>query len=398
LAAIDSITLGNITIYEVDADPTVSGVAANISDIAILKDGSNVGMWQKVGAADIDWDFFLLNDPNVWETFDGYNTDPSSIDTAWVDMPINIERLKDSIFTHLTDSAEVTITEDSRYSIVARVSLDEQSGNNRTEGEIRILEDTGSGFVEVPGTRGYLYSRQNSQGANTATVKFIKDYSVNSKIKVQARRSSGNSTLEFIPNGSSLIIQKCTGQKGQRGATGSGSSVSVNLNGLPLTGNPFDTINLIGNNFNAVNAGGSQVDITCKRDALIVGTDIGSATNTANQNFQIDLSDYGIEIGDTVRIGNAYVRGDLAAANEFLSVGIGSAGATKTDLGVEGFLDGSVFASDGSMIDQTYTVVDIGSGVPGLQIFVSPSPDVNFAFAGMPNGWWWQLKLDILIS
>jgi hypothetical protein len=399
MAAIDSIGVGNITLYQVDTDPTISGVSANIGDIAILFDGSNPGMWQKIGATDTDWNFFLLNKSNTLLTFDGYTTDSSaSIDTAWVDMPINIERLKDTIYTHAANSAEITVSESTRYEVVARVSLDEKTGNNRTEGEMRVLADQGSGFVEVPGTRGYMYSRNDGQGANTATVKFVNDYSAGTVFKVQARRSSGTSTLEFISEGCSLTISEYIGQKGEKGNTGAGSSVSVSDNGIPVAGVPFDTINTVGEGIYAEDAGGGQVNIFTKTNAMAVGTDIGSASNAADQNFQIDLSNYGFKIGDIVRVGNTYVRGDLSAADELLSVGIGSTAAPKTDLAATavGFGDDAVFRPDGSMIDQTYTVVDIGSGVPGLQVYVSPSAAVNFD-AGLPNGWWWQLKLDILV-
>lgn len=55
MAAIDSITLGNLNIIEVDADPTISGVSAVIGSVAILNDGSNANTWSKIGAGDTDW-------------------------------------------------------------------------------------------------------------------------------------------------------------------------------------------------------------------------------------------------------------------------------------------------------------------------------------------------------
>jgi hypothetical protein len=54
MAAIDSITLGNLNIYEVDADPSITGVVANIGDVAV-KFGAPTGVWQKFDSADTDW-------------------------------------------------------------------------------------------------------------------------------------------------------------------------------------------------------------------------------------------------------------------------------------------------------------------------------------------------------
>jgi hypothetical protein len=125
----------------------------------------------------------------------------------------------------------------------------------------------------------------------------------------------------------------------------------------------------------------------------------GSASNSANQNFSLDLSDYGFQIGDTVRIGNCYIRGDFGSTSEFISVGIGSAGAPKSNLGVEGYEDdGLNMRTDGTLLAlfSTYTVVDIGGGVPGLEFYISPSSAVNFSPAGMPNGWWWELACDVV--
>ena len=50
-----SITLDEIFIIEVDADPTVDGVDAPISSIALLDSPSDYGMWLKVGSSPTDW-------------------------------------------------------------------------------------------------------------------------------------------------------------------------------------------------------------------------------------------------------------------------------------------------------------------------------------------------------
>ena len=132
------------------------------------------------------------------------------------------------------------------------------------------------------------------------------------------------------------------------------------------------------------------------QNLLAAGVDIGSASAAPDQNFQIDCSATGIGIGGTVRLGNAYIRGDLSTSSEFIDVGFGTSGAPKTAMGEEGYDDLPIFRTDGGLIDDTHTLVDIGSGVPGLEVYVSPSGGINFSPPGMPNGWWWQFKVDIL--
>ena len=55
MAMIDSITVGNLCIIEVDADPTISGVTANIGDLAILNAAANKMQWRKIGEGDTNW-------------------------------------------------------------------------------------------------------------------------------------------------------------------------------------------------------------------------------------------------------------------------------------------------------------------------------------------------------
>ena len=136
-----------------------------------------------------------------------------------------------------------------------------------------------------------------------------------------------------------------------------------------------------------------------KQSAIAVGN-IGSSSAAANQMFAIDLSAFGFKIGDSCRLGNALIRGDLSSeageGDEWLDVGINSTSDPKTRLGKVGYADSSVFRTDGALVDKPVTIKDIGGGVPGLEVYVSPGNRVSYSPSGMPNGWYWQLKLDVL--
>lgn len=55
MAIIGQLTLDQISIIEVDADPTVSGVTASIGSIASIYDGVNGRLWVKTAAGDTGW-------------------------------------------------------------------------------------------------------------------------------------------------------------------------------------------------------------------------------------------------------------------------------------------------------------------------------------------------------
>ena len=119
----------------------------------------------------------------------------------------------------------------------------------------------------------------------------------------------------------------------------------------------------------------------------------GSASNAANQQFDIAVNTPGVIIGQKVVVTDCQFRGDFSAANEFVSVGFELATNPKTAVGVTG-ADSSVYATDTALVGVTFELIDIGAGQPGIRLFVSPEAAVNFSPGGMPNGWWWQLNLS----
>lgn len=143
-------------------------------------------------------------------------------------------------------------------------------------------------------------------------------------------------------------------------------------------------------------------DTMIKKNALYLGSGgslvIGSSSNASNQSFQIPLSNFGYRVGETARIGAIRGRGDFSGANELLDIGFGSATSPKTTNFDVVSSDDAIFRTSFSSTGEVVTVVDLGGGVPGVEIFVSPSLGVNFSPVGMPNGFFWQIVIDILIN
>ena len=124
----------------------------------------------------------------------------------------------------------------------------------------------------------------------------------------------------------------------------------------------------------------------------------GSASAAANQVFTVNLSSYGAQIGDRVTITGFGVRGDLSGDTEFLDVGFTLPSNSKTRLGEsDEFQDDDIYRGGEDLSSVEFNVFNIGSGVPGFSVFVSPSTPVNFSPSGLPSGWWWQLRLSFKI-
>lgn len=209
--------------------------------------------------------------------FDAYSTDNDvDISSGWADVPLNAERQKSIDFTHNTDSAEVTITSSGTYTVIARVSTKTTVGTGRSDSVMRVVADSGSGYAEVDGTLGYIYNRNVDQGKGTSTVAFTNHFNANDKIKVQAGRNSGSSTIKLAPEGSSLTIftteglrgpKGNAGEDGQDGAPGSGSTVGVKKDGQNVSGTTFHTLNFEGFDFVESTASGTVTISGCCDDA-----------------------------------------------------------------------------------------------------------------------------------
>ncbi len=131
----------------------------------------------------------------------------------------------------------------------------------------------------------------------------------------------------------------------------------------------------------------------------LFGTTLGSASSAANQLFSLDVSAVsGVTIGDFVEIENTDFRGDFSGTTESVLVAFGSTTGPSASIGVVGADSSAWQGPDASADGITVQVIDIGGGTPGINVFVSPTTDVNFSPTGMPNGWWWNLRIDVNLS
>ena len=144
------------------------------------------------------------------------NTSVISITTSFQDIPLNSERVKDSIFTHATDSPEVTINLSGRYVVHYSVGVETVTGNGRTQTETRLVLNG----VEVPNSRAEIYNRNAGQGGGNASRSFVLDLLNTDTLKLQVQRESGSDLQQTISGDSSLVIVEAKGPEGLQGVQG----------------------------------------------------------------------------------------------------------------------------------------------------------------------------------
>jgi len=105
-------------------------------------------------------------------------------------------------------SGEITL-DAGTYLITADITVDESSGNNRTQFEHRAqLNTTGSwgASTTIDGTLRKSYSRNNAAGAQSVSMTFIVDIASATAFRIQSKRDTGVSDGEWIADGNSVTI------------------------------------------------------------------------------------------------------------------------------------------------------------------------------------------------
>lgn len=93
------------------------------------------------------------------------------------------------------------------YLVLADVTTDELSGNNRTEFETVLqANDGGKGWTDVPGTVRRHYSRLGAQGAQSASIAVQVVAGGSTELRVQSIRASGTNVGQWPADACSLTI------------------------------------------------------------------------------------------------------------------------------------------------------------------------------------------------
>ena len=214
-------------------------------DNQILTYNSASGKWKAESIASaLDKDIFYAYDSA------GGDELPNA---SWLDLTLDTEVKKTSAFSHDSDSAEITILTTGTYEITSRlvgwVTTTDSDALGAGKLKSRIMRDTGSGYVLIPGTEASQLGSLESTGIFCeCEVTTIIDLNAGDKIKMQGRCIKWDGVIKTWAGGVALIIQdaKASGLKGDKGDTGSGSTITVQDEGTPLSNTPNDVLNFTG--------------------------------------------------------------------------------------------------------------------------------------------------------
>lgn len=138
--------------------------------------------------------------------FQAYLNVQTTFTTSATDLPLNVEVVKNSPYTHTTNSPEVSITVSGNYIITVYASPYGTAGTSRSSAEIWLSLNTGSGFTEVAGTRGVAYIRQSLFGSCISFERYL-TLNAGNIVKVQAQRTEGTTTSVIRSGQYSMLIK-----------------------------------------------------------------------------------------------------------------------------------------------------------------------------------------------
>jgi len=202
--------------------------------------------------------------------------------TTGTPITLNLDTERQNIGNVFSLSGDVVTADTTGYFVfTVRVSTELNTGADRSGSVAWLEENTGTGFVEVDGFRGWMYNRTNNEAQNTCTMIGVLEIQPGYQYRVRVNRSYGSSTIETIADGSGLLIHPAKGAKGIAGPQGpqgppgqNGATAPHNLDGTSHIG----IVGTVGN-FMAINEDGLPVD--SGYDATSIGASITLPDNVA---------------------------------------------------------------------------------------------------------------------
>ena len=128
------------------------------------------------------------------------------IPTSWADITWDTEVRKDALYGHPNDDAEITFNDDGWYLLTAECG-DTVSDNTRSDADWRLVINTGSGYVEIPGSRAATYSRNHLNGNGSMSISRLIEISAGDVVKVQGQ-SNRPTQVSTLPNTCRLLIER----------------------------------------------------------------------------------------------------------------------------------------------------------------------------------------------
>lgn len=177
--------------------------------------------------------------------------------TTWQDIDLDTTDLEndDTVIEHDDTNRDRVVVKQAALYLVS-FDCDAQAIDDISTLEMRVLKND---TTLVPGTYTSPFEGEPDDDVSrlptsrTVVVELV----ANDFLTVQAQRTGVNWSVTNL----SLKVVRLRGAKGEKGDTGAGSSVSLEDNGSPVAGGPFDTINFTGSPVSVSDAGGGQANV-----------------------------------------------------------------------------------------------------------------------------------------
>jgi len=128
------------------------------------------------------------------------------ISNNWTDLLFDSDTVIDSIYTFSNDK-EVQVSQTGLYKIRYDVSTYISNYIDDCDSLVKIVMDNGSGYSDVNGSISGQFNGSSDDGLNSSSKEMILSLDGDDKIKIQARRLSGSSTVKTYPNSCTFLIE-----------------------------------------------------------------------------------------------------------------------------------------------------------------------------------------------
>lgn len=189
-----------------------------------------------------------------------------------------------SDFSFDTLTGVVTINTTGLYLVHFATTTEVSTGTDRSGSRIKMQRDAGVGYNDIPSSIQGMYNRNATSGYTNAAWSRVLELSSGDMLKMQAIQDSGVDTVFLESDSTIMNIVKLSGTKGDKGDTGSGSNITVEDEGTPVTGTPHSILDFKGALVAATNAGGGQADISIGGDANDLD-DVSAASPSENDHL-----------------------------------------------------------------------------------------------------------------
>lgn len=196
-------------------------------------DGDNDQVLTTDGDGNLIWSDKESSTLSANKYFDAYDATGGANINSITTITFDTERENPNAGVFDMSGGIITVNLTDKFMFIYRVSINNVNGADRSDFISYMERNSGSGWLEEPGTRGHGYNRLAGEGMSTVTVATILDVSTGDQFRIRAFRDSGSDDLETIADGSSISIfsirnsgsgpQGPAGQEGPKGDPGTAS-------------------------------------------------------------------------------------------------------------------------------------------------------------------------------